>query len=108
MLFQRMVVYAPTQGTVRIFTQALSRESGTWGITVNAVASGQIDTEANPAAGSAANAQLEAIALNLFGRDDEVSTLVAYLAATNRATARARHLRSTLGSTLRVLGTSDF
>src|SRR5207237_1013151 len=44
-----LVPYAATKGAVKIFTQALSRELGSRGITVNNVQPGPIDTELNPA-----------------------------------------------------------
>jgi 3-oxoacyl-[acyl-carrier protein] reductase len=81
MLFQNLVVYSATKGAVRMFTQALARELGPRGITVNAVAPGPIDTDGNPAAGPAAAEQVKAIALGRYGRVDEVSPLVAYLAS---------------------------
>jgi 3-oxoacyl-[acyl-carrier protein] reductase len=81
MPFQNLVVYAATKGAVRMFTQALARELGPRGITVNAVAPGPIDTEANPAAGPAAAEQIMATSLGRYGRADEVSPLVAYLAS---------------------------
>src|SRR3979490_156701 len=46
-----LVPYAATKGAVRIFTQGLSREVGSRGITVNNVQPGPIDTDLNPAAG---------------------------------------------------------
>jgi 3-oxoacyl-[acyl-carrier protein] reductase len=65
---------------VRMFTQGLSRELGPRGITVNAVAPGPIDTDANPAAGPAADMQLKTISLGRFGHVDEVASIVSYLA----------------------------
>ena len=44
-----LVPYSATKGAVKIFTQALSRELGSRGITVNNVQPGPIDTELNPA-----------------------------------------------------------
>src|SRR5713226_5487212 len=44
-----LVPYAATKGAVKIFTQALSREVGSRGITVNNVQPGPIDTDLNPA-----------------------------------------------------------
>src|SRR5216684_1704448 len=44
-----LVAYSATKGAVKIFTQALSRELGSRGITVNNVQPGPIDTELNPA-----------------------------------------------------------
>src|SRR5580698_8696725 len=42
---------AATKGAVKMFTQALSREVGSRGITVNNVQPGPIDTDLNPASG---------------------------------------------------------
>jgi 3-oxoacyl-[acyl-carrier protein] reductase len=46
-----LVAYAATKGAVKMFTQGLSREVGSRGITVNNVQPGPIDTDLNPAAG---------------------------------------------------------
>src|SRR6201993_4290076 len=46
-----LVPYAATKGAVKIFTQGLSREVGSRGITVNNIQPGPIDTDLNPAAG---------------------------------------------------------
>ena len=46
-----LVPYSATKGAVKMFTQGLSREVGSRGITVNNVQPGPIDTELNPAAG---------------------------------------------------------
>jgi 3-oxoacyl-[acyl-carrier protein] reductase len=46
-----LVPYSATKGAVKIFTQGLSREVGSRGITVNNVQPGPIDTDLNPAAG---------------------------------------------------------
>jgi NAD(P)-dependent dehydrogenase (short-subunit alcohol dehydrogenase family) len=46
-----LVPYAATKGAVKMFTQALSREVGSRGITVNNVQPGPIDTDLNPASG---------------------------------------------------------
>src|SRR3981081_2583991 len=43
-----LVAYAATKGAVKIFTQGLSRELGSRGITVNNVQPGPIDTDLNP------------------------------------------------------------
>src|ERR1700746_115560 len=43
--------YSATKGAVKMFTQGLSREVGTRGITVNNVQPGPIDTDLNPASG---------------------------------------------------------
>src|SRR5580658_6772787 len=46
-----LVPYSATKGAVKIFSQSLSREVGSRGITVNNVQPGPIDTELNPTAG---------------------------------------------------------
>jgi 3-oxoacyl-[acyl-carrier protein] reductase len=75
-----LVPYSATKGAVKIFTQALSREVGSRGITVNNVQPGPIDTELNPAAGEWAVPQKAATALNRYGHVDEVAALVAFVA----------------------------
>jgi NAD(P)-dependent dehydrogenase (short-subunit alcohol dehydrogenase family) len=58
-----LVPYAGTKGAVKMFTQALAREIGSRGITVNNVQPGPIDTELNPATGDWATPQKAATAL---------------------------------------------
>jgi 3-oxoacyl-[acyl-carrier protein] reductase len=75
-----LVPYAGTKGAVKMFTQALAREIGSRGITVNNVQPGPIDTDLNPASGDWAVPQKAATALNRYGRADEVAALVAFVA----------------------------
>ena len=75
-----LVPYSATKGAVKIFSQSLSREVGSRGITVNNVQPGPIDTELNPAAGDWAVPQKAATALDRYGRVDEVAALVAFVA----------------------------
>src|SRR5437870_2568672 len=75
-----LVPYSATKGAVKIFTQGLSREVGSRGITVNNVQPGPIDTDLNPAAGDWAVPQKAATALDRYGRVDEVAALVAFVA----------------------------
>jgi len=75
-----LVPYSATKGAVKIFTQSLSREVGSRGITVNNVQPGPIDTDLNPAAGDWATPQKAATALNRYGQVDEVAALVAFVA----------------------------
>src|SRR5438270_9048774 len=75
-----LVPYSATKGAVKIFTQALSREVGSRGITVNNVQPGPIDTELNPADGEWAVPQKAATALDRYGHVDEVAALVAFVA----------------------------
>ena len=75
-----LVAYAGTKGAVKMFAQALSRELGGRGITVNNVQPGPIDTDLNPATGDWAVPQKAATALNRYGRVDEVAAMVAFVA----------------------------
>lgn len=75
-----LVAYAATKGAIKMFTQGLSREVGSRGITVNNVQPGPIDTDLNPAASDWAAPQKAATALNRYGRVDEVAALVAFVA----------------------------
>src|SRR4030081_2580686 len=75
-----LVAYSATKGAVKIFTQALSRELGSRGITVNNVQPGPIDTDLNPASGDWAVPQKAATALDRYGNVDEVAALVAFVA----------------------------
>jgi len=75
-----LVPYAATKGAVKMFTQGLSRELGSRGITVNNIQPGPIDTELNPAASEWAVPQKAATALDRFGHVDEVAALVAFVA----------------------------
>jgi 3-oxoacyl-[acyl-carrier protein] reductase len=75
-----LVAYSATKGAVKMFTQALSREVGSRGITVNNVQPGPIDTDLNPAAGDWAVPQKAATALDRYGHVDEVAALVAFVA----------------------------
>ena len=75
-----LVSYAATKGAVKMFTQALSREVGSRGITVNNVQPGPIDTDLNPASGDWAVPQKAATALDRYGRVDEIAAMVAFVA----------------------------
>jgi 3-oxoacyl-[acyl-carrier protein] reductase len=75
-----LVPYSATKGAVKMFAQALSREVGGRGITVNNIQPGPIDTDLNPAAGDWAPSQKVATALDRYGRVDEVAALVAFVA----------------------------
>jgi 3-oxoacyl-[acyl-carrier protein] reductase len=64
-----------------MFAQALSREVGSRGITVNNVQPGPIDTDLNPASGEWAAPQKAATALDRYGHAEEVAALVAFVAS---------------------------
>jgi 3-oxoacyl-[acyl-carrier protein] reductase len=75
-----LVPYSATKGAVKMFTQALSREVGGRGITVNNVQPGPIDTDLNPAAGEWAVPQKAATALDRYGSVEEIAAMVAFVA----------------------------
>jgi 3-oxoacyl-[acyl-carrier protein] reductase len=75
-----LVPYSATKGAVKMFSQVLSREVGSRGITVNNIQPGPIDTDLNPAAGEWATPQNAATALDRYGQVEEVAALVAFVA----------------------------
>jgi len=75
-----LVPYSATKGAVKMFSQRLSREVGSRGITVNNIQPGSIDTELNPAAGEWAVPQKAITALDRYGHVEEVAALVAFVA----------------------------
>src|SRR5437868_6275681 len=75
-----LVPYSATKGAVKMFTQGLSREVGSRGITVNNVQPGPIDTDLNPAAGDWAVPQKAGTALDRYGHVDEIAAMVAFVA----------------------------
>jgi 3-oxoacyl-[acyl-carrier protein] reductase len=75
-----LVAYSATKGAVKIFTQALSRELGIRGITVNNVQPGPIDTDLNPASGEWAVPQRAQTALDRYGRVEEIAAMVSFVA----------------------------
>src|ERR1700710_935325 len=80
-----LVAYSATKGAVKMFTQGLSREVGSRGITVNNIQPGPIDTDLNPASGDWATPQKAVTALDRYGHVDEVAALVAFVASPESA-----------------------
>ena len=80
-----LVAYSATKGAVKMFSQGLSREVGSRGITVNNIQPGPIDTDLNPAGGDWAVTQKAATALKRYGSVDEVAALVAFVAGPESA-----------------------
>ncbi len=74
-------LYVLTKAAIAGLTKALARELGPRGITVNNVMPGPVDTDMNPADGSFAELALPLIAIERYGRADEVAELVAFLAS---------------------------
>ena len=75
-----LAAYSATKAAVKLFTQGLSREVGSRGITVNNVQPGPIDTDLNPAAGDWASPQIANTALKRYGHVDDIAALVAFVA----------------------------
>jgi 3-oxoacyl-[acyl-carrier protein] reductase len=80
MMTPGLVPYAATKGAVKMFSQGLSREVGSRGITVNNIQPGPIDTDLNPAEGEWAVPQKANTALNRYGHVEDVAALVAFVA----------------------------
>jgi 3-oxoacyl-[acyl-carrier protein] reductase len=75
-----LAVYSATKGAVKIFTQALAREFGERGITVNNIQPGPIDTDMNPATGDFAEAQIADTAVKHYGHVNDIAAMVAFVA----------------------------
>ena len=74
--------YAAAKGGVIAFTKALAKEVARFGIRVNAVAPGVIDTDIVSSLNEQARKTfLEAIPLRRFGAADEVAAVIAFLAS---------------------------
>jgi 3-oxoacyl-[acyl-carrier protein] reductase len=78
--FPGVACYAATKGAVKMFTQALSRELGDLGITVNNIQPGPIDTDMNPADSDWASMMKSATALGRYGSAADVAALAAFVA----------------------------
>ncbi len=73
-------VYAATKAGLHGFARTLSQEAGPFGVTVNCVAPGFIDTSMLDNVPAAKKKRwLERIPMRRLGRPDEVATLVAFL-----------------------------
>src|SRR3979411_2737995 len=75
-----LVPYAATKGAVKIFTQALSREVGGRGITVNNGQAGPTETGIKPATSEWAVPQKAVTSLDRYGRVEEIAAMVAFVA----------------------------
>lgn len=79
--FPGVTAYAMSKSALLSFTRGLSREVGPRGITVNLVAPGSTDTEANPADGEAADFQRSLSSIGRFAEPREIADVVAFLAS---------------------------
>lgn len=80
------VNYSATKAGIIGFSKALAKEVGRYGIRVNTVAPGVIETDMTDALSEQSRAKLlDAIPLGRLGRVDEVAELIAYLASSRSA-----------------------
>lgn len=66
---------------VRGLTRGWARDLGGYGITVNCVQPGPIDTELNPADGPSADGQRAMTVVGRYGQPQEIADAVAFLAS---------------------------
>ncbi|BAO90313.1 SDR family NAD(P)-dependent oxidoreductase [Caballeronia cordobensis] len=77
-----VTLYIASKFALRGFTRGLSRELGKYGVTVNAVQPGPIDTELAPQPGTKDHATMTKLAsVGRFGKPAEIAAAVAYLAS---------------------------
>lgn len=73
--------YGATKRAIEGYTKGAARDLGPKGITVNAIGTGSIDTDMNPANGPYAEWQSSSTALGRFGQPEEIAAVVAFLAS---------------------------
>ena len=74
------VIYSASKGGLNLFTKALAKEIAPWGIRVNGVAPGVINTEMNSWMSSEDKESLEEeIPMSRFGEAEEIGKVVAFL-----------------------------
>ncbi|MEW6336216.1 MAG: 3-oxoacyl-ACP reductase family protein [Acidobacteriota bacterium] len=94
---QGQSAYAAAKGGLTAFSRALAREVGRYGVTVNTVVPGWIDTDLVGALSAKKREQAVAsVPMGRFGRPEEVAAVVAFLAS-----AAAGYIT---GATIRVDG----
>ena len=78
-------VYAMSKAAVTGLTRGFARDLGPRGITVNNVQPGPVDTDMNPDSGDFADSLKQMMALERYGRAEEIASFVAYLAGPEAA-----------------------
>ena len=85
-------VYAMSKSALVGLVKGMARDLGPRGITVNNVQPGPIDTDMNPANGDFAEGMLALMALDRYGRAEEVAALVAHVAGPEGGYITGAHL----------------
>lgn len=73
-------VYAMSKSAIVGLTRGMARDLGPRGITVNNVQPGPVDTDMNPESGDFAATMKGLMAIERYGRAEEIAAFVAYLA----------------------------
>lgn len=102
--FPESVAYSMTKGALNVFSHTLAKALGPRGITVNAVAPGFVDTDAN-ASWLRGNAEAEAFAasysaFNRVGQPEDIADAVAFLASSDARWVTGQLVDATGGSQL--------
>jgi 3-oxoacyl-[acyl-carrier protein] reductase len=101
MPFAGHAVYAMTKGAIASLTRGLARELGPRGITVNNIQPGRIDTNMiHSVFGAKVDEVRQTIALQRFGKPEEVASFVAYLASPDAAFVTGANLKIDGGASL--------
>jgi len=80
MPFQGGAAYAMSKSAIVGLTKGLARDLGPRNITVNNVQPGPVDTDMNPADSDFADSLKSIMAINRYGKADEIASFVSYLA----------------------------
>lgn len=81
MPFQGGSVYAMSKAAVAGLTKGLARDLGPRGITVTNVQPGPVNTDMNPEDGPFAESLKKLMAIDRYGKGEEIASFVAYLAS---------------------------
>lgn len=73
--------YSATKAAIAGYTRGWARDLGSKGITVNMVQPGAIDTDMNPEDGPFSKGVISTIALNRYGRPEEIAAAIVFLAS---------------------------
>jgi 3-oxoacyl-[acyl-carrier protein] reductase len=91
-------IYALTKAALVGFTHGLARDLGPRGITVNNIQPGPVDTDMNPADGPFAAAVKGTIALQRYGRPEEIAALASFLCSDDAAFITGASLKADGGA----------